>query len=183
MENPAFPQAGGDCQWAGVHFWHDFGHDARHEARHDSRHDTWHDLRRDLTRRRTGGRRTGAGPRGTVERSWATAESRDRSAFADTPAEDVVYTLPQTREKISGRERYVRFDREYPGDRHVRAERIVAEPDRVVTWLLVTAGGEEMHAVSFFTGDGHGRRTAADTDFRPEPYEPPAGREHLAGRY
>ncbi|MBM7090319.1 nuclear transport factor 2 family protein [Streptomyces sp. NPDC012461] len=120
--------------------------------------------------------------RETVQRFWATAEARDWSAFAATLAEDVVYILPQTRERISGRERYVRFNREYPGDWHLRIERIVAEGDQVVTWARFTVGEAEMPALSFFTGDGSGRISAI-TDFWPEPYEPPAGREHLTERY
>lgn len=119
---------------------------------------------------------------GTVERFWAAAEARDWHAFADTLAEDVVYTLPQTRERITGRERFVRFNREYPGDWHVRVERVVAEPGQVVTWIHVTLGHEEMYAITFFTGDGEGRISAV-ADFWPEPYEPPAGREHLVERY
>ncbi|MCC9707239.1 nuclear transport factor 2 family protein [Streptomyces sp. MNU76] len=126
--------------------------------------------------------------RGTVERFWATAEGRDWVAFAETLAEDVVYELPQTRERIRGRERYVEFNREYPGDWHARIERIVAEPPRpgspgqVVSRTHVTVGLEEMYAISFFTVDEDGR-IAAITDFWPEPYEPPAGREHLVERY
>ncbi|WP_371578395.1 nuclear transport factor 2 family protein [Streptomyces sp. NBC_01314] len=132
--------------------------------------------------------------RRTVERFWAATESRDWTAFAETLAEDVVYELPQTRERIRGRERYVEFNREYPGDWHARVERIVAEPGRagdseqsgrpgqVVSWTHVTMGQEEMHAISFFTGDADGR-IAAVTDFWPEPYEPPAGRVHLVERY
>ncbi len=120
--------------------------------------------------------------RETVERFWALAEARDWTAFADTLAEDVVYTLPQTRERVSGRKRYVEFNREYPGDWHLRIERIVAEPDQVVTWAHVTVGLEEMYGISFFTGDESGRITTV-TDFWPEPYEPPAGRDHLTERY
>jgi predicted ester cyclase len=128
--------------------------------------------------------------RKTVERFWAAAEARDWDAFAGTLAEDVVYTLPQTRERISGRERYVQFNREYPGDWHLRVERIVAEPGQVVTWLHFTVGLEEMYGISFFTGTdtpsgtdtGAGRITSI-TDFWPEPYEPPAGRDHLTERY
>ncbi|MFC5214403.1 nuclear transport factor 2 family protein [Streptomyces coerulescens] len=128
--------------------------------------------------------------RKTVERFWAAAEARDWDAFAGTLAEDVVYTLPQTREQISGRERYVQFNREYPGDWHLRVERIVAEPGQVVTWLHFTVGLEEMYGISFFTGTdtpsgtdtGTGRITSI-TDFWPEPYEPPAGRDHLTERY
>ncbi|MGW3415940.1 nuclear transport factor 2 family protein [Streptomyces sp. NPDC000888] len=126
--------------------------------------------------------------RKTVESYWATADARDWAAFADMLAEDVVYTLPQTREVIRGRERFVQFNREYPGDWHVRIERVVAEPGQAVTagqavtWTLVTVGLEEMHAVTFFTADESGR-IASITDFWPEPYEPPPGREHLVERY
>jgi hypothetical protein len=126
--------------------------------------------------------------RRTVESFWAAAERRDWAAFAETLAEDVVYELPQTRERIRGRERYVEFNREYPGDWHARIERIIAEPgpgpgpEQVVSWVHVTVGLEEMHAISFFTGDEDGR-IATVTDFWPEPYEPPTGREHLVERY
>ncbi|UUU23948.1 nuclear transport factor 2 family protein [Streptomyces sp. DSM 40750] len=120
--------------------------------------------------------------RKTVETFWATAEARDWAALGETLAENIVYELPQTRERIRGRERNVRFMREYPGDWHARIERIVAEPGQVVSWVHVTAGVEEMYAISFFTGDEHGR-IATMTDFWPEPYEPPFAREHLVERY
>ncbi|WRZ91579.1 nuclear transport factor 2 family protein [Streptomyces sp. NBC_01007] len=120
--------------------------------------------------------------RKTVESHWAAADAREWGAFADLLADDVVYTLPQTRERISGRERYVEFNREYPGDWHVRIERVLVEPGQAVTWTHFTVGLEEMHAITFFTADEEGR-IATVTDFWPEPYEPPAGREHLSERY
>ncbi|MFB7242274.1 hypothetical protein CW362_16860 [Streptomyces populi] len=120
--------------------------------------------------------------RKAVEGYWAAADVRDWEAFAELLTEDVVYTLPQTRERINGRERYVEFNREYPGDWHVRIERVVAEPGQAVTWTHFTVGLEEMHAITFFTADARGR-IATVTDFWPEPYEPPAGRDHLAERY
>ena len=43
-------------------------------------------------------------------------------------------------------------------------------------------GLEEIYGISFFAGDEHGW-IAAITDFWPEPYEPPAGREYLVERY
>ncbi|WP_307671473.1 nuclear transport factor 2 family protein [Streptomyces sp. V2I9] len=129
--------------------------------------------------------------RGAVETYWATAEARDWDAFGATLAEDVVYDLPQTRERISGRDRYVRFNREYPGDWHVRVERIVADAEgrqaAARTGVTVTAEREgdppqELDAIQFFTFDANGLITAV-TDFWPESYEPPAGREHLVERY
>ncbi|MEU9212039.1 nuclear transport factor 2 family protein [Streptomyces sp. NPDC048415] len=120
--------------------------------------------------------------RKTVERFWVAAEARDWGAFSETLAEDVEYTLPQTRERVRGRGRYVEFNREYPGDWHLTVERVIAEPGQVVTWVHFALGLEEMYGISFFTGDGSGR-IASVTDFWPEPYEPPAGRDHLTERY
>ncbi|MEU5164824.1 MULTISPECIES: nuclear transport factor 2 family protein [Streptomyces] len=122
--------------------------------------------------------------RGAVEAYWAAADARDWDAFSATLADDVVYDLPQSRERIHGKDRYVRFNREYPGDWHVRTERIVADGEgrQAAVRTLVTVGLEEMHAIHFFTLDEDGR-IAGVTDFWPEPCEPPAGREHLVERY
>ena len=120
--------------------------------------------------------------RKTVESFWSAAEARDWSTFASTLAEDVLYDLPQTRERIRGKDSYVQFNREYPGDWHLRIQRIVADSEQAVTWIHVTVGLDEVYAVTFFTGDEEGRITTV-TDFWPEAYEPPPGREHLVERY
>lgn len=134
---------------------------------------------------------TTAALRGAVEAYWSAAEARDWSAFGETLAEGVVYDLPQTRERILGKERYLRFNQDYPGDWHVRVERIVTDAEgrqaAARTGFTVTAdqaGGapQEMDAIHFFTFDDEGLITGV-TDFWPESYEPPAGREHLVERY
>ncbi len=121
--------------------------------------------------------------RKTVESYWSSAEARDWSTFASTLSEDVVYELPQTRERIRGKDRFVRFNREYPDTWHISVHRLVADPTsgQVATWVHAVVGLEEMYAVAFFTGGG-GRITSI-TDFWPEAYEPPPGREHLVERY
>ncbi|MCX5141206.1 MULTISPECIES: nuclear transport factor 2 family protein [unclassified Streptomyces] len=125
-----------------------------------------------------------ADPRATVGRYWTAADLRDWDTFAATLADEVVYDLPQTRERIRGKEPYLAFNREYPGDWRVRVERIVADRDgrQVAVRTLFTVDGQELHAVHFFTFDAQGRIDGI-TDFWPEPYEPPAGREHLVERY
>ncbi|OCC09159.1 SnoaL-like domain protein [Streptomyces sp. PTY087I2] len=137
------------------------------------------------------GTATTAALRGAVETYWSAAEARDWSAFGATLAEDVVYELPQTRERIRGKERYLRFNEEYPGDWHVRVERIVADAEgrqaAARTGFTVTGEQEgeppqELDAIHFFTFDESGLITGV-TDFWPESYEPPAGREHLVERY
>lgn len=121
--------------------------------------------------------------RKTVDTYWSAAEARDWDTFDATLAEDVLYDLPQTRERISGRSAYSRFHREYPDNWHARVLRTVAEDEHVVTWLHVTVGLEEVHAVTFFTGDPATGLITTVTDFWPEPYEPPTGREKLVERY
>lgn len=139
----------------------------------------------------TAPRTTTAALRGAVEAYWTAAEARDWSAFGATLAEGVVYDLPQTRERIHGKERYLRFNQEYPGDWHVRVERIVADAEgrqaAARTGFTVTGEQEgdpeqELDAIHFFTFDEEGLITGV-TDFWPESYEPPAGRGHLVERY
>ncbi|MFJ6853638.1 nuclear transport factor 2 family protein [Streptomyces sp. NPDC091271] len=122
--------------------------------------------------------------RAAVETYRAAADARDWDAFAATLSGDVVYELPQSRERILGRERYVRFNQVYPGDWRVRIERVVADGEgrQAAVRTLVTVGPEETHAIHFFTFDADGMISGV-TDFWPEPYEPPAGREHLVERY
>ncbi|MET9594790.1 nuclear transport factor 2 family protein [Streptomyces sp. NPDC006516] len=125
--------------------------------------------------------------RATVEAYWAAVNARDWGALAAMLTDDVVYDLPQSRERVLGKERYVRFSRARPEDRHVRIERIVADGEGgrgggVAARTTVMAGSQELSAVHFFTFDARGR-IAGVTDFWREPYETPAGREHLTERY
>jgi ketosteroid isomerase-like protein len=117
-----------------------------------------------------------------VSRYWAAAGARDWAAFGALLAGDVVYELPQTRERIEGRADVVRFNEEYPGDWRLVGVRVIGEGRGAASWITLVAAGEEATGLSFFelTDDGVIGRI---TDFWPEPYEPPAGREHLVQRY
>ncbi|WP_173071872.1 nuclear transport factor 2 family protein [Phytohabitans houttuyneae] len=118
----------------------------------------------------------------TVMAYWAAAEARDWAGFAALLADDVVYELPQSRERILGKERYVQFNVEYPGDWHLTVHMAVGEERHAATWARFVVGGEEQQALTFFELDDDGL-IAKVTDFWPEPYEPPPGREHLVERY
>ena len=120
--------------------------------------------------------------RETVEKYWTAAEARDWVAFGELLAEEVVYELPQTRERITGKADYLRFNEEYPGDWHVALHRVVAEGRAATSWIKWASGEEGSDAVTFFEFDGEGR-IARITDFWPEAYEPPEGRGHLVERY
>lgn len=110
-------------------------------------------------------------------------ERRDWAGLAELLDPDVVYEIPQTRERIRGRARYVQFNAEYPGDWHVEPK-VVLGDDRDGSLLFrwtVDGTGEDALAIAFFeVRAGHITKI---TDFWPEPYEPPPGREHLVERW
>jgi hypothetical protein len=114
---------------------------------------------------------------------WASAEARRWDDFAALLAEDVVYELPQSRERVRGRDAYVRFNVEgFPGDWHLVLERIVASGSHAVSWIEFTADDNTQPGLCFFDVDDDGRIVRI-TDFWPDPYDPPADRAHLVERY
>jgi predicted ester cyclase len=113
---------------------------------------------------------------------WATAQGRDWVAFGALLADDIVYDLSQTRELIRGRDKYVRFNQEFPGDWALTIIRLVATGAHVATWTSFTVDGTEAPGLCFFDLDSAGR-IAHITDFWPERYEPPTWRKHLVERY
>ena len=123
-----------------------------------------------------------AHPNVATVRAFASAlEARDWPAFAALLHSEVVYEVPQTRERIRGRDRYVQFNAEYPGDWHIEPRVVLADDhdgSLLFRWLL---DDEDSLAIAFFElADG---RITKITDFWPEPYEPPPGREHLTERW
>ena len=108
-------------------------------------------------------------------------EERDWAGLAEVLHPDVVYEIPQTRERIHGRDRYVTFNAEYPGEWHIEPHVVLGDDRNGSVLFLWTLGGESSLAIAFFEVDD-GKITKI-TDFWPEPYEPPPGREHLVERW
>jgi hypothetical protein len=108
-------------------------------------------------------------------------EARDWAGFGELLHPDVTYELPQTRERIRGRDRYVRFNAEYPGDWHLTPQLVLAEGRDASLLFRWRSGDEDLLAIAYFEVDD-GLVTKV-TDFWPEPYEPPPGREHLVERW
>ncbi len=118
----------------------------------------------------------------TVETYWATAQARDWRAFGATLADDVRYELPQTRERVLGRDGVVRFNAEHVGEWSLEVERVITDGDQAVSWVSFSVDEEETQAISFFTAAADGRIQTI-TDFWPASYEPPREREHLVERF
>jgi ketosteroid isomerase-like protein len=109
-------------------------------------------------------------------------ENRDWSGLTALLADDVVYETPQTRERIRGRPAFLQFNIEYPGDWHLRVRRVVADGRLAALWLDVRVGAERQDACVWVELDEQGRISRV-TDYWPEPYDPPPGREHLVERW
>jgi len=111
-----------------------------------------------------------------------TLDNRDWEAWAALLHPEVIYEVPQTRERIRGRDRYLQFNQEYPGAWHLEVKVALADEEHGVAWFIwEVPGSEPAEAMAFFTfAEGV---IATVTDFWPEPYDPPPGREHLVERW
>lgn len=109
-------------------------------------------------------------------------ERRDWERWSSLLHRDVVYEIPQTRERIRGRDRYLRFNQEFPGDWHLTLRVALADEESGVAWFVWEVDDEQpADAMAFFTFSDD--LITSVTDFWPEPYEPPSGREHLVERW
>jgi hypothetical protein len=108
-------------------------------------------------------------------------ERRDWTALAELLDPNVVYEIPQTRERIRGRVRYVAFNAEYPGDWHIEPLVVLGDAHDGSMLFRWSLAGQASLAIAFFEVGG-GLITKI-TDFWPEPYEPPPGREHIVERW
>ncbi len=123
-----------------------------------------------------------ASTRAAVRAYFERVEARDWDAFGDLLAETVLYEMPQSRERVRGKQRYLRFNQEYPGDWHLEIRRIVADGRQAAAWIDSRIGADHQDACIWFDLDDDGL-IAKVTDYWPEDYEPPPGREHLVERW
>ena len=101
-----------------------------------------------------------------------TLDARDWDAWAALMSPEVVYEVPQTRERIRGRDAYLEFNATFPGEWHLAPKVVIGDAERAVVWFEWTLGGDVADAQVFFEFDADGLITKV-TDFWPEPYDPP----------
>jgi hypothetical protein len=96
----------------------------------------------------------------------------------------VVYEGPQTRERVRGKDAYVRFNTEgFPGDWHISVIRIVDEGGHAASWIEFTGERQQPQpGLCFFELDGGGQIVRI-SDFWPDPYDLPDSRADLVERY
>ncbi len=118
----------------------------------------------------------------TIRHFWQTTEARDWDGLAEVLAPTMVYEIEQTRERVRGRDAFLRFFDDYPGDWHLTVRRVIADDEGGVSVLDFTVGDEQLVGITFFTFGGDGLITRVE-DVWPEPYDAPAGRAHLTERF
>ena len=91
-----------------------------------------------------------SGNRELVTRFVASLEARDWDAWAQLLDPAVVYEIPQSLERIRGRDTYLRFNREYPGDWHLRPKVVIADERHGVAWFEWSLDGRSDDAMAFF---------------------------------
>lgn len=119
--------------------------------------------------------------RDLIEAFWRHANARRWDDFGSLFTDDVVYEVPQTRERVRGLANYVEFNRTWPGKWRAEVLRIVGDGDHGASWIDFRVDGQVMPGISFF--DLRGGRIAHITDWWPERYEPPPRATTVIERY
>ena len=117
-----------------------------------------------------------------ARRFLATLEARDWEAWETLLSPDVVYEVPQSRERIRGRAAYRLFNETYPGDWHLTPKVVIGDAERAVVWFRWDVGDENADGQVFLEVDADGLITRV-TDFWPEAYEPPERPAGLVERW
>jgi len=123
-----------------------------------------------------------ASARDLATRFWATANAADWAAFAALLAPELVYEVPQTRERVCGRAAMTEFFRTWPGSWQVELLQLIADEKSAVTVFdFVTPSEPRMRGITLFAVEA-GLITKL-TDYWPEDYEPPARATAVVQRY
>lgn len=107
----------------------------------------------------------------TIQRFWQLANQRQWAAFAELLHSQVVYLIPQTRERVRGREAFVNLFATWPGNWTVQVDVQLADTRQAVTRFDFTDESGTVTGITFFEfTDG---LIAKIVDYWPSAYDPP----------
>ncbi len=86
-----------------------------------------------------------------IESFWAAFDRFEFEAVAPLLHDDFVFELPQSGERIRGRDNFIAMNRHYPGQWRIAITKLVASDDEVATEITATYGEKNLPAISFFT--------------------------------
>lgn len=116
-----------------------------------------------------------------LEQYYRALNLKDWASFAATLAEEVLYEVPQTRERVRGLAAYLDFNQTFPGDWTIEVVRIIADDERGCGQVNFRVDGQEMVGITFF--EFQEGKIQHLTDFWPENYEPSARASRFVERY
>lgn len=119
--------------------------------------------------------------REAVLQHWQAANARDWPRFAAVLAPELIYEVPQTRERVRTAAGYLEFFQTWPGHWQAEIVQLIADECSVVTTIdFVTDAGVETGIGFFEVRDGLITRI---TDYWPASYDPPPRMTRRIERY
>jgi hypothetical protein len=116
-----------------------------------------------------------------IKTYWQAANDRDWQTFETLLHPDMVYELPQTRERVRGSSAFTEFNATYPGDWKLEMVRLCADESQAVSQIIFKSGGEDQTGISFFKfKNGLIFRIS---EYWPVPYKPPKRQIKAIERY
>lgn len=110
-----------------------------------------------------------------IKQFWSAIDRQDFEAAAALLHDEYVEEWPQSGERIRGRDNFIAINKQYPQQWQVTLLRVLSCDNQVVSEVRLDYLGELVFAISFFTfKEG---KIVHETDYWPEPYEPPTWRE------
>lgn len=106
-----------------------------------------------------------------IQKYWKAANDRHWDSFESLLDEKIIYDLPQTRERIRGREIFTEFNKTYPGKWSIKIIHLICEDEKAVSEIRFLSDEGEQTGISFFEiNEG---KISRIVEYWPEPYQPP----------
>lgn len=120
--------------------------------------------------------------RALVERYWALMAGNDFHAVGEVLADDFVFDMPQSGERIRGRAAYGAMNTAYPsaGPWRFEVRRLLVDGDAAATEVDVTDGDVRARALTWFAVCAG--RIARIVEYWPEPFAPSPDRAQWVER-
>jgi len=116
-----------------------------------------------------------------VQQFWDLANQRQWPEFSALLHPAIVYLVPQTRERVRGREGFVNFFSTWPGAWNAKVDIQIADNARAVTTIDFEDETGTVTGISFF--EFTNGLISKIVDYWPEPYTPPARVSPFVERY
>lgn len=116
-----------------------------------------------------------------IEKFWQSVNDRNWDLFLSLVDNEVVYSLPQTREKVKGKLELKEFNENYSGQWTLETIRVVAEENQGSSQILFKDNNEIQTGITFF--EIRNGKIFKIEEFWPEPYDPPKRNSSSVIRY